>query len=110
MPTFNVARLQLPSLATERALLERVGVDVASLADTKMLDEATLGMVLDHARREGTQINTDGDRHLEFSTPRFNLGSGDRLLSDLHWFHDFVETPARKAQIVKVRNRIYKPR
>jgi spermidine synthase len=110
MPTFDVARLDRPSLAAERSLLDRVGVGMASLADTKMLDEETLGMILEHARRVGVKTNTDGNRHLEFSTPRYNLESGDRLLSNLNWFYTFVGTPERQAQVEKVRNRIYPAR
>ncbi|HEY1097284.1 MAG TPA: hypothetical protein VGF99_00085 [Myxococcota bacterium] len=105
--TFDPARLDVEGLAPQRALLAGAGVDLGSLATARLVDEETFTRLLDHARSSGLVLNTDGNRHLEFMTPRYNLVRDDLLLANLRWLHDFVDTPERKGLFIDARRRIY---
>lgn len=105
--SFDVRRLQVESLSAQRALLQSAGTDVAALASAQLLDESSLTRLHAEAIRRGIPLNTDGNRYLEFMTPRYNLVDDDLLMKNLKFFYDFVDTPERKAAIVAVRKRIY---
>ncbi len=65
--------------------LERDGVDPARLFERQLFDEATTRRLVAAAERLGVPINTDENRHLEYSSPRHNISapSTDELFASL---------------------------
>jgi len=69
---------QRPELEEALRLLEqRHGPGLAFAEDTVVLTPPELRARMDRALVEGTPINTDGNRYLEYSTPRHNLEQRD---------------------------------
>lgn len=104
---FDVARLDGDGLAMTRELLEKGGYDLKSTPNKKVLDEAAMDKLYAYAQSEGVRLNTDSNRYLEFSSPRYNLVRGDLLVVNLRWLYDFVGSPELKARILQTKRSIY---
>ncbi len=88
-----------PKMAPLLAIVARqTGLTLGNLHDALLLDEGDVTRLAEAVERERVPLNTDGNRHLEFESPRYNLEKLQHqrfVLERLLSFTDQATRPAR---------------
>jgi spermidine synthase len=76
-----------------------VGPDLMALARRRLLDETETRRLLEFTRQRAIPLNTDGNRYLEFSTPRHNLERRNHAREVIETLLTFVEPGERQRRL-----------
>ena len=77
------------------------GISLKALGDRLLLDGAAVDRLAEDAAARGLRLTTDGNRHVEYSTPRHNLERSrhaDRVMDRLLEFVDPAQRDATRAR------------
>jgi spermidine synthase len=88
-PFITLANAQVDELAVKRILM--------SLSRLQLLNAAEITRLAAVAEEKRLPLNTDGNRFIEFSTPRHNLEQHDHRKVNINNLFEFV-TPSRRSQ------------
>ncbi len=98
---------QLPTLPRLRADLDilRVmeGVTVEQLPDRLLIDEWGATAIVRYAKENGIPTNTDGNRYLEYATPRYNLVRRDMVTEVVQTLQTIATTGTENPLVVTSR-------
>ena len=70
-----------------------------ALARRRLLDETETRRLLEFTRQRAIPLNTDGNRYLEFSTPRHNLERRNHAREVIETLLTFVEPGERQRRL-----------
>jgi spermidine synthase len=89
-----------PSFAFERSVLAAFQVSIDQVIGSRILLPSEVDALFEDARARAVPINTDGNRYLEYATPRYNHERGvDRASTVLQFLMRFVDEDEREKRL-----------
>ena len=86
--------MRRPELAAHLAILRKqMSVTLPEIGSKLILDPLEVTALREAAQAEGILLSTDGNRFLEYSTPRHNLEPIDHTRRNLEFLLGFVKDP-----------------